>query len=197
MSDPFIGEIKMFGGNFAPRGYAMCLGQLMSISQNNALYAVLGTLYGGNGQTTFGLPNFQGRSPVGMGTGTGLQPVVQGAIGGAETATLLSTNLPSIQFPLQIQGTVNLSIPASTADGTSPVPGPNLVLAKPVDSAVGAEVSPYGSNPDTTLKPFNAPLNASNSTANYTGQSLPVKIRNPFLGTNFIIALMGEFPTRN
>lgn len=192
MSDPFIGEIKMFGGNFAPRGYAMCLGQLMSISQNNALYAVLGTLYGGNGQSTFGLPNFQGRSPVGMGTGVGLQPINQAQVGGTETATLLSANLPSM--PLKIVGNVTVSIPASTADGTSPAPGSNLVLAKPVDSAVGAEVSPYGSDPNTTLAPFNAPLN---TTANYIGQNTPVAIRNPFLGTNFIIALMGEFPTRN
>ena len=142
MSEPFLGEIKMFGGNFAPRGYAMCQGQVMTITQNTALFAILGNTYGGDGVTNFALPDFRSRSPVGAGTGAGQSTIALGQKNGSETATLLSTNLPSIQFPLQIQGTVNLSIPASTADGTSPVPGPNLVLAKPVDSAVGAEVSP-------------------------------------------------------
>ena len=192
MSDPFIGEIKMFGGNFAPYGYAMCQGQLMSISQNSALFALLGTLYGGNGTTNFGLPNFQSRSPVGMGQGTGLQFIAQGEMAGTETVTLLSPNLPP--FSLPVTGSMSVSIPASTADGTTQTPGPTSVLAKPVDSAVGAEVSLYANGADTTLAPFNATLSG---TATHTTGGIPVGIRTPYLGTNFIIALMGVFPTRN
>jgi microcystin-dependent protein len=192
MSDPFIGEIKMFGGNFAPRGYAMCQGQIMNLAQNTALYAVLGTLYGGNGTTNFGLPNFQGRSPVGMGQGIGLQFIDQGEIAGTETVSLLSSNLPP--FSLPVTGSVSVSIPASTADGTSQTPGTTSVLAKPADSAVGAEVSLYANGANTTLAPFNATMNGN---VMHTSGGTPLDIRNPYLGTNFIIALMGEFPVHN
>ncbi|WIX34409.1 tail fiber protein [Salinicola sp. JS01] len=192
MSDPFLGEIKMFGGNYTPEGYAMCQGQMMAIAQNNALYAVLGTLYGGNGTTTFGLPNFQGRSPVGMGAGPNLQPVAPAATGGAETVTLLNANIPA--FSLSITGVANIAIPASTEDGSAQLPGNSSVLAKPVDAIAGAEVSLYNSAANTTLAPFPAPVQA---TATHTAGSLPVGIRNPYLGTNFIIALTGVFPMRS
>ncbi|MCE3025388.1 phage tail protein [Salinicola sp. DM10] len=192
MSDPFLGEIKMFGGNYTPQGYAMCQGQIMAIAQNDALYAVLGTLYGGNGTTTFGLPNFQGRSPVGMGTGTGLQPVAQAATGGAETVTLSNDNIPA--FSLSITGVASIAIPASTEDGSAQLPGNSSVLAKPVDAIAGAEVSLYNSAANTTLAPFTAPVQA---TATHTAGSVPVGIRTPYLGTNFIIALTGVFPVRS
>jgi len=94
MSDPFLGEIRMVGFNFAPRGWAMCQGQLLSIAQNNALFALLGTLYGGDGQTTFGLPDYRGRSPVGMGQGPGLSAVVQGEMAGTENVTLTLNQMP-------------------------------------------------------------------------------------------------------
>ncbi len=192
MSDPFLGEIKMFGGNFAPRGYAMCQGQLMSIAQNSALFSLLGTTFGGNGQVTFGLPDFRSRTPVGMGQGPGLNPVVQGEMGGTTSVTLLSNNLPP--FSLPVTGTISVAIPASTADGSSQTPGATSVLAKPLDSAAGAEVSLYGTAADTTLAPFNATLNAN---ATHLNGGSPVNIRNPYLGTNFIIALEGIFPSRN
>ncbi|MBH3339814.1 tail fiber protein [Pseudomonas mendocina] len=190
--EPFLGEIKMVGFNFAPRGYAMCQGQLMSIAQNSALFSLLGTLYGGNGQSTFGLPDYRGRGPVGMGQGPGLSMIVQGEVAGTESVTLLNTNLPP--FSLPVTGTVSVAIPASTADGSSQVPGTSSVLAKPLDSAAGAEVSLYGSAPDTTLAPFNANLNAS---AVHSSGGIPLGTRNPYLGTNFIIALEGVFPSRN
>lgn len=192
MSDPFLGEIKMFGGNFAPRGYAMCQGQIMSIAQNNALLALLGTTFGGNGQTTFGLPDFRSRSPVGIGQGGGLDAITQGEMAGTPNVTLISNNLPP--FSLPVTGTVSVAIPASTADGSSQTPSATSVLAKPLDSAAGAEVSLYGNAADTTLAPFNAPLNAN---ASHTSGGAPVGIRNPYLGTNFIIALEGVFPSRN
>src|SRR3954453_18765030 len=95
MSEPFIGEIKLFAGNFAPRGYALCNGQLLAISQNPALFSILGTTYGGNGQTTFGLPDLRGRVPMHAGQGPGLTPRSLGEQSGTETVTLLSTQMPA------------------------------------------------------------------------------------------------------
>src|SRR5690606_5156315 len=94
MSEPFLGEIRMVGFNFAPRGWAFCQGQLLSIAQNSALFSLLGTMYGGNGTTTFALPDLRGRSPVGMGNGPGLTPITQGELAGTENVTLLSTQMP-------------------------------------------------------------------------------------------------------
>ncbi len=190
--EPFLGEIKMVGFNFAPRGYAMCQGQLLPIAQNSALFSLLGTTFGGNGQVTFGLPDYRGRGPVGMGQGPGLSTIVQGEAAGGENVTLLNSNLPP--FSLPVTGTVSVAIPASTADGSSQVPDTDSVLAKPLDSAAGAEVSLYGNAADTTLAPFNASLNAN---AVHSGGGIPLGVRNPYLGTNFIIALEGVFPSRN
>src|SRR3978361_2054148 len=94
MSAPFIGEIKMFAGNFAPRNYAFCSGQLLSIAQNTALFSILGTTYGGNGQTTFGLPDMRSRSPLHWGQGPGLSSVSLGEVSGTESVTLTSGQLP-------------------------------------------------------------------------------------------------------
>ena len=99
MSEPFLGEIRMVGFNFAPQGWAFCQGQIMSIAQNTALFSLLGTMYGGNGQTTFGLPDLQGRSPVGIGQGPGLSPIVQGEMAGTENVTLLASNMPMHTHP--------------------------------------------------------------------------------------------------
>lgn len=189
--EPFLGEIKMVGFNFAPRGYALCQGQVMSIAQNSALFSLLGTLYGGDGQTTFALPDYRGRGPVGMGQGPGLSLINQGEVAGTESITLLTSNLPP--FSLPVTGTASVAIPASTADGSTQVPGTGSVLAKPVDSAVGAEVSLYGSTADTTLAPFNASVNA---TVTHVSGGMPLGVRNPYLGTNFVIAVQGIFPSR-
>src|SRR4051812_47117527 len=93
--EPFLGEIKMWGGNFAPRGFAFCNGQILPIAQNTALFSLLGTTYGGNGQTTFGLPNLQCRIPMHWGAGAGLTPTTLGEVAGTETVNLLVSNLPS------------------------------------------------------------------------------------------------------
>ncbi len=95
MSDPFVGEIRMFAGNFAPRNFAFCDGQLVAISQNNALFSLFGTIYGGDGRTTFGLPDLRGRVPLHMGTGPGLSPRPIGQKGGSETVALSAANLPA------------------------------------------------------------------------------------------------------
>src|SRR3954466_13993392 len=95
MATPFIGQISLFGGNFAPRGWAFCNGQLLAISQNTALFSILGTTYGGNGQTTFALPNLRGRMAIGAGTGPGLGAVQLGEQGGTSSVTLTLSNLPA------------------------------------------------------------------------------------------------------
>ncbi|MER2298294.1 phage tail protein [Pseudomonas promysalinigenes] len=176
MSDPFIGEIKMFAGNFAPRGYSLCNGQSMSISQNAALYSLLGITYGGDGVSTFALPNFQGRSPVHWGTGTGLQPVTIGHAAGAETVTLQQSNMPIHNHP----------ITASTAEGTSNKPLADGYLAAAVDK---------------DLNPINmyaaAPASAVTLQSATAGGSAPLATRSPYLAVSFIIALIGEYPTRD
>ena len=116
--DPFLGEIKMFAGNFAPRGWAFCQGQLMSIAQNNALFALLGTTYGGDGKTTFALPDLRGRGPIGFGTGPGLADVVQGEAGGVNDVTLLQSNMPMQQAVIPAQ-TVSVAIPAVEGDANA------------------------------------------------------------------------------
>lgn len=176
MSDPFLGEIKMFGGNFAPRGYALCNGQLLPLSQNTALFALLGTTYGGNGVSTFGLPDFQGRSPIHWGQGPGLSLVTLGEAAGVETVTLLTSNIPPHIHALTV----------SSAEGTSNTPLANGYLGAAVDK----DLNPINLYTAVATAPVN--LNTS-----ITGSGLPVENRSPYLAVSFIIALMGEFPSRN
>ncbi|NQD96545.1 phage tail protein [Pseudomonas sp. CrR25] len=205
MSEPFIGEIRMVGFNFAPRGWAFCQGQLISIAQNTALFSLLGTLYGGNGQTTFGLPDLRGRGPVGMGQGPGLSTIEQGELSGTEQVTLLSTQMPAhnhllqpATVPVAVSGQV--AIPASTD---------NASVASPADavpatgSSGGRPFSLYNSaqSGSATLAPFDLTLNGSgtvpNSETGVAGGNQPVPVRNPFIGINFVIAMEGIFPSRS
>ncbi|SEI12634.1 Microcystin-dependent protein [Rheinheimera pacifica] len=195
MADPFIGEIRMFAGTFAPQDWAFCQGQLLPIQNYQALFTILGTTYGGNGTTTFGLPNLQSRSPVGTGTGPGLSNVALGQVAGTEQVTLNQAQLPS--FNVSLAGTAAIAIPANTSNGTSKTPASNSVLSTAVDTAAGAEVdiyAPLNSGSSTTLAPFNANITAQGA---YTGANQPVPTRNPYLGMNFIIALTGIYPPRN
>jgi microcystin-dependent protein len=172
MSDAFIGEIKMFGGNFAPRSYAFCSGQLLPIAQFDALFALIGTYYGGDGQTTFALPNLQSRIPVGTGTGPGLPTRVLGEAGGTETVTLTTAQLPAHTHALQVSGT----------------PGSRVVPAGGVLADAGtANVYDSGS-PQVAM---------SAATVAASGGSQPHDNMAPFLCVNFIICLEGIFPSRN
>ncbi|WP_185267177.1 phage tail protein [Halopseudomonas xiamenensis] len=186
--EPFLGEIKMVGFNFAPRGYAMCQGQLMSISQNTALFSLLGTTYGGNGQTTFALPDYRGRGPVGMGQGPGLGMISQGEMAGTESVTLTTSQLP----PHAPTATASIAIPAvTTSTNVAAAPANNTHLG-PI-AAGGRPGTLYSTDAaDTTLAPFNASV-----TVSPVGGGLPVGLRNPYLGTNFIIATQGIFPSRD
>lgn len=203
MSEPFLGEIRMVGFNYAPSGWLSCNGQTLSIAQNSALFALLGTTFGGDGVTTFKLPDYQGRSPVGIGNGAGLSPIVQGQISGSESVTLLSTQMPihthtATSAPITVNSTGNASIPAATTGATLGAPGPTEVLGNV--AAAGRAGTLYATTPDTTLAPFAVNVSGTVTPAAPTignaGGSQPVPLRNPFLGTNFIIATEGIFPSR-
>src|SRR5688572_5350285 len=120
MSEPFIGEIIMFAGNFAPRGWAFCSGQLLSIAQNTALFSILGTTYGGNGQTTFALPDLRGRCPVHQGQGPGLSNYSLGQVGGTESVTLIASQLPPHSHTVACSANdANLGLPEGNFPGTT------------------------------------------------------------------------------
>jgi microcystin-dependent protein len=165
MSDPYIGEIKVISFNFPPKGWAFCNGQLLAINQNQALFSILGTMYGGNGQTNFALPNLQGRLPLHQGQGFNV-----GQAGGEAAHTLTINELPAHNHPGQGN---------SVANGVSP----NGTVWAPADNALQ-----YFPSPNTTMSP-NAIGNA--------GGSQPHNNESPYLVLNFIIALVGIFPSRN
>ena len=173
MSDPYIGEIRMFGGNFAPQGWAFCDGQLLSISQYDVLFNLIGTTYGGDGVNTFGLPDLRGRIPIHMGTGAGLSPRTIGENGGSEQVTLNSNQLPTHSHPLM--GT------SSTASLKSPA---NALLAAP-------------SNIDL-YRPTAVPdQNMAANALGRDGGSGPHDNMQPYQCISFIIALEGIYPTQN
>jgi microcystin-dependent protein len=171
MSEPFLGEIRMFGGNFAPVGWAFCQGQLLSIAQNNALFALVGTTYGGDGVSTFGLPDLQGRVPLHQGQGPGLTNRVLGEKAGVERVTLSSSQMPSHTHPLPCQ--------SAGASQTGPEGG---VWAN-------SSTNPYQNG--TANAPMK-PANLGSSGGNQAHANMM-----PFLILSFIIALEGIFPSRN
>ncbi|MNH23750.1 Phage Tail Collar Domain protein [compost metagenome] len=196
MAESYIGEIRMFAGNFAPRGWQLCQGQILSISTNAALFSILGTTYGGDGRVTFGLPDLRGRVPVGVGQGPGLNNVQQGEQGGINTQTLTLSNAPA--NVVQIPGpTLSIAIPAVEGDANASAPSTGAVLAKATDSAgTGAAVEVYSNaTPNTTLQPFT--VTAPPVNVNVGGGSTPFSVQNPYLGMNFIICVEGIYPSRN
>ena len=172
MSTPFIGEIRMFGGNFAPAGWAFCNGALIPISENDALFNLIGTTYGGDGQNTFALPNLQSRVPVHAGTGPGGQSFILGESGGQETVTLTVNQIPAHNHvPGGFTGTGGQSSPANGVWASS-----------------GAK----------TLYSDTAPGSAMSADAVKSGGgSQPHDNMIPFLVINFILSLFGVFPTAN
>ena len=171
----------MVGFNFAPAGWALCNGQLLSISQNTALFSLLGTYYGGNGTTTFALPNLQSRVPIHQGQGTGLSTYTLGQLGGNETTTLLATNLPPHTHPLL----------GSTATGTLTSPaGGSIAQINAGTPREPALAMGYASTaPNTTM--------AAGSVGNNSSGATPFSTQQPYLCINFIIALEGIYPSRS
>lgn len=177
MSQPFLGEIRMFAGNFAPRNNAYCAGQIMNIAQNTALFSLLGTYYGGNGQTTFGLPDFRGRLPVCMGQGNGLSNYDIGQQVGSESVTLTTNQMPMHNHMMIVSG--------NNANQPSPIGNMPAALQSPY---TGLWVSP---NVATT--PFEMDANSLYP----AGGSQAHENLMPALAISIIIALQGIFPSRN
>ncbi len=174
----FIAHVCMFGGSFAPRSWAFCHGQLLPISQYTALFSIVGTTYGGNGQTTFGLPDFRGRIPVGEGGGPGLSYMTLGEAAGTPITYLTVNNIP------QHSHVPSASIPVKTSAGNTTNPA-NAVIS--------------GGNASTYAPAANATENLAGISAvvNPAGSSQPFANSMPSLGINFVIALEGIFPSRN
>lgn len=177
MSQAYIGQIQPFGFNFAPRNWAMCNGQILSVSQNTALFSLLGTMYGGNGTSTFGLPNLQSRVPMHMGTLNGEQ-FVEGEVGGVETVTLHISNLPSHNHAFLGAGSDGNS--ANVADGQTLA---NIGTKNPPPDNYYA--------PDTTPQPLNA------GSITQTGNNQAHDNRQPYLTLNWCICMFGVYPSRN
>jgi microcystin-dependent protein len=205
MSDPYLGEIRMVGFTFAPAGWALCNGSLIAINQNQALFALLGTTYGGNGVNTFALPDLQGRSPVGTGNGPGLSPIVAGQLGGAEAVALTIAQMPTHTHPVQSGGSVSVSgsvaIPACSSPGagtSSGTPGTTTVLGTSTAGGRAAELYTT-SSANTTLVPFTVQSTgtAPGVTIGAAGASQPFSVRSPYLGVTCVIALQGIFPPRS
>jgi microcystin-dependent protein len=195
--EPYLAMIMLFGGNFAIRGWAMCWGQIMSIAQNTAVFSLLGTTYGGDGQTTFALPDLRGRAPIGWGQGPGLSNYSLGQVTGTENTTLLINNMPAHNHVGTLSGgTVTNS--ASTAAGTTNIPGPTLVPAMlpTIGSGPGATpIKGYKAQDNTTTL---APGTVSGTvTIGIAGGNQPFSILNPSLALTYLIALEGIFPSRN
>lgn len=169
MAEPFIGQLMLVPYNFVPRGWAACDGSLLSIAQNSALFSLLGTTYGGNGTTTFALPDLRGRAPVSQGQGPGLQPYTLGETGGAESVTLLAAQMPAH----------NHLVHAQTGDANDGSPQNAL---------------PAGQGSYQTGAP-NATMNSGMIAP--AGGSQPHENRPPFLALQWIIALQGIFPSRS
>jgi microcystin-dependent protein len=172
MADPFVAEIRILPFNFAPKGWAFCDGQLMPISQNTALFSLLGTTYGGNGTSNFALPNLQGSVPVQSGQGAGLSFYALGEVTGVEYVTLLQSEMPSHSHAMQAQ-TID------QGDNRSPAPTLDLAASQVYSDATAA---------DTQLDP---------AAVSVAGNSQPHNNLMPYLTVNFCIALQGVFPARS
>ena len=171
MSQPYIGEIRMFGGSFNPNGWAMCNGALMPIAENDALFVLIGTTYGGDGQETFGLPNLNGRVPIHQGSGGGVTYVI-GEVGGTESVTLTTAQIPNHTHALL----------GATGNGAQANPNNNFLASS------------------TLVKPYAAETPATNMAASAIGPaggSQPHENMQPYLVVSFIISLFGIYPNQN
>jgi microcystin-dependent protein len=178
--DAFIATILLFAGNFAPRGWALCQGQLLSIAQNTALFSLVGVSYGGDGRVTFGLPDLQGRTAIGWGQGQGLSNRIIGERAGTETHTLITSEMPTHAH--------NVTIPALSTPGTVSVPASNTFLAQVADNR-GTTFNGYGTGTP------NVGMNAGPTSV--VGGNAPHNNMQPYLAITYVIALEGIYPSRN
>lgn len=175
MSSPFVGEIRMFAGNFAPSGWLFCNGALVPIAENDVLFQLLGTTYGGDGQTTFGLPDLRGRVPLMQGTQSS-QTFTLGQLAGQESTTLTTQQIPSHAHYVNADGTTaNSSTPANSLPGT---PG-------------------AGSTPTYYISAASTPSTFASQAMGGNAGGLPIPLIQPILAVNFIISQFGIFPSQN
>ena len=182
-TEPFIGEVKLLGFYFAPRGYMNCQGQIISIAQNTALFSLLGTTYGGDGQTTFALPDLQGRVPVGQGQGPGLPPYEIGQLAGTTSTTITTAQMPQHAHTL-----VNMHVQVKASTNNAGEQSPDGTFPATTGTAAYADAATNGTFTGGTV--------VSGST-DVAGTGYPIGIMNPFLCMNFSIAIEGIFPSRN
>lgn len=174
----FLAQVLIFAGNFAPRSWAFCQGQLLAINSNTALFSLLGTIYGGDGRTTFGLPDLRGRTPIGVGNGPGLPSYREGQKGGASTTTLTTANMPSH----------NHAFMANSSVGTVSVPAANSIIAATTDSRTAGTNLYNMADPNVIMK---------SSSISHAGGSQSFNNMQPYLAMNYVICLQGLFPSRN
>jgi microcystin-dependent protein len=186
----YMGTIQPFGFNFAPRDWATCQGQLIAIAQNSALFSLLGTTYGGNGQTTFGLPNLSGRMPMSQGSGGGLTPRTIGEMGGTENTMLTINNMPIHNHP--VTGTLGVQVAGTNSNPTNAPTATNKFLGASGGAAGSATIWS-----DALNSPVDMGGVIGTVTVGPSGGSQPFGLMNPYLVLNFCIAMQGIFPSRN
>lgn len=198
MADPFISQIMVWPANFAPRNWAYCHGQLLAISTNTALFSLIGTLYGGDGRTTFGLPDLRGRAPIGAGRGPGLSLYQEGQFGGVEFVTLTQLEMPVHSHQAQASsGAAELEAYDGPANQDSPAANHVLAKAQFSSGPSSTAVQAYSDQtPDTTLGGVSAgtpgPIVVGNA-----GGSQSHENRQPFQVINYVISLQGVYPSRS
>jgi microcystin-dependent protein len=191
MSQPFLGMIILVPYNFAPRGWAFCQGQILSIAQNTALFSLLGTTFGGNGVTTFGLPDLRGRVPIGSGQGAGLSNFGLGQTGGIESVTLTVSNMPAHTHVIALSN-LQATAHVRNAAGNARSPAGNVLAGE----AAGV-TAVYSNQAPTDSMAASALTVSGNATANPAGASTPFDLHSPYVTVNYCIALQGIFPSRN
>jgi microcystin-dependent protein len=180
--DTFMAAILLWPVGFEPSGWLYCWGQLLNINTNAALFALLGTTYGGNGTSTFALPDLRGRVPVGVGAGIGLSPYVLGQKGGVESVVLTANQLPSHAH--------TYTVSASDQPAMVSVPTASSSLAAPYDTVNASAIAGYNSTAPNTA------LNVGATATGSIGGNMPTSLVQPYLGLNYIIAINGIFPSR-
>jgi microcystin-dependent protein len=192
MADPFIGQVTIFAGNFAPRGWAFCDGQLLPISSNTALFSILGTTYGGDGRTTFALPDLRGRVAIGPRHGSGLSDYRLGQRGGVESVTLSQLELPAHTHGATATATSTATMMAETANSGETSPAGNILGSGQSIYAPNARAEDVAMDPAAVSVNTNVDVTVLNA-----GNSMPHDNMQPFLAVNYIIALQGIFPSRS
>lgn len=186
--EQYLGQIVMFGGNFAPRNWAFCDGQILPINSNQALFSILGTTYGGDGRTTFALPDLRGRVPIHAGQGPGLRNRDLGAKGGSEQTIMTLNEMPNHNHLMTVDGNATVKVHNDGGNNDTPS-GHNFANSEEDDFTT--------ENDDVMMQGANVDLSGVSVTTSNTGSSTPINNMAPFLAMNYIIAIQGVFPSRN